>query len=275
MTHTVLVTGATGTVGRHLVDQLLAGGHRVRALTRDPARAALPAGVDVVAGDLADPATLPAAFDGVTAAHLITFDGATYGPLTTGKEITETALRAGVRLVTVLRGDVTASPLEEALDAGGVPCARLAPVEFMSNTLEWAESIRAEGVVRDGFGDVGSSMVHEADIAAVAAVALTGDGHAGREYTLTGPEVLTPRDRVRVLGEVLGRPVRFAEMSRDEVVVRWRSEGYSTEDIEFFLWVRTDPPEAGRTVLPTVPDVTGRPGRTFREWARENAAAFG
>ena len=118
-------------------------------------------------------------------------------------------------------------------------------------------------------------MVHEADIAAVAAVALTAEGHAGRDHWLTGPEVLTAPEKVRVIAETLGRDVRHVELSRDEVVAQWRAQGFSEQDIEFFVMMRTDPPEAGYTVLPTVEEVTGKPARTFAEWVRENAAAFG
>lgn len=272
---TVLVTGATGTVGRPLVEQLLAAGHRVRALTRNPARANLPAGAEVVAGDLADTASLPEAFSGADAAHLIGFGGDEYAPLTNGVEIVDLAVKAGVRKVTVLRGDVTKGPLEEAVEAGGLEWTHLSPVEFMSNTLEWAESVREEGVVREAFADARSAMIHEADIAAVAATALTSDGHAGQDHWLTGPQALTPPEKVRVIGAVLGREVRYIELTRDEVVAEWRRSGYSDEDVEFFLTMRTDPPEAGYTVLPTVEKVTGRPARTFEEWVRENAAAFG
>ncbi|MEU6035564.1 NmrA family NAD(P)-binding protein [Actinomadura sp. NPDC047616] len=91
---TILVTGATGNVGRPLVERLLADGHRVRALTRDPAKANLPAGAEVVAGNLADTASLSAAFDGVSAAHLIGF-GDDYAPLANGPEIMDVAKRAG------------------------------------------------------------------------------------------------------------------------------------------------------------------------------------
>ncbi|MGS2646283.1 NmrA family NAD(P)-binding protein [Streptosporangium sp. LJ11] len=272
---TVLVTGATGTVGRPLVEQLLAAGHRVRALTRNPAKANLPAGAEVVAGDLADTATLPGAFSGVDAAHLIGFSGEDFAPLTNGAEIVDLARKGGVRKVTVLKGDVTKSPLEEAVEAGGLEWTHLAPVEFMSNTLEWAESVRDEGVVREAFAGARSAMIHEADIAAVAATALTADGHAGQEYWLTGPQALTPPEKVRVIGDVLGREVRYIELTGDEVVAEWRRTGYSDEDVEFFLTMRTNPPEAGYTVLPTVEKVTGKPARTFAEWVRENAAAFG
>ncbi|MEU2369382.1 NAD(P)H-binding protein [Streptomyces pseudogriseolus] len=272
---TILVAGATGHVGRPLVEQLLASGHLVRALTRDPGKADLPPGAEAVAGNLADTASLARAFDGVTAAHLIGFDGENHSPLTHGDEIVALAREAGVRRVTVLGGDVEKGPLELAVETSGLEWTRLSPVEFMSNTLEWAESVRTEGVVREAFPGTGSALVHEADIAAVAAVALTEDGHAGREYWLTGPEVLTPPDQVRVIADVLGRKVRYVELSLEERVARWRREGYSDEDIEFFVTMRTDPPEAGRTVLPTVEKVTGRPARTFAAWVRENAAAFG
>jgi Predicted nucleoside-diphosphate-sugar epimerases len=271
----ITVTGATGNVGRHLVAELVAAGHEVRALTRDPAKADLPSGAVAVAGDLTDAAGLTAAFDGADAAHLITFGGDDYAPLADGREIVDLARKGGVRRVTILKGDVEKSPLELAVEESGLEWTALAPVEFMSNALEWAESVRNEGVVREAFPDVRSAMIHEADIAAVAAVALTTDGHAGREYWLTGPEALTPPEKVRTIAQVLGRAVRYVELTRDEIVEQWRQSGFSDEDIEFFLRMRTDPPEASHTVLPTVEQVTGRPPRTFAEWVRENAAAFG
>ncbi|GAA3738819.1 uncharacterized protein YbjT (DUF2867 family) [Spinactinospora alkalitolerans] len=272
---TILVTGATGNVGRPLVERLLAAGHRVRALTRTPEKAGLPAGAEVVAGDLTEAASLSAAFEGVVAAHLISFNGADFAPLANGAEIMDLAKRAGVRRVTVLKEDVAKSPLDEAVEASGLEWTHLMPVEFMSNVLEWAESVRTEGVVREAFAEAKSAMVHEADIASVAATALTGDGHAGREYWLTGPEVLTHPDKVRTIGDVLDRDVRYVELGGDEIVAEWRRSGFSEDDIEFFLAMRTDPPEAGYTVLPTVEEVTGRPARTFAQWVRENAAAFG
>ncbi|WP_253886471.1 NAD(P)H-binding protein [Actinokineospora diospyrosa] len=270
---TILVSGATGNVGRPLVDQLLAAGHSVRALTRDPAKAGLPADVELFQGNLADTASLAAAFAGVTAAHLISF-GDDYAPLSNAPAIVDLALRAGVRKVTVLKGDLEKTELDNAVAASGLEHTYLAPVEFMSNTLEWADQIRASGEVRDAFPTMPSALVHDADIASVAATALTSDGHSGKEYWLTGPEALTAPARVAVLAEVLGRDIRFVELTRDEIVAQWRDEGYGPDDIEFFLTMRTTPPPAGYTPLPTIEEVTGTPARTFARWAQENAHAF-
>jgi uncharacterized protein YbjT (DUF2867 family) len=268
---TILVTGATGNVGRPLTAQLLAGGHRVRAMTRNPAKAELPAGAEVVAGDLGDPASLAAAAAGADAVHLISLEEA----LANAPAIVAALKEAGVRRVTVLKGGTYASPLDEAVTASGLEHTFLSPVEFMSNALEWATSVQAEGVVREGFPESKSAMVHDADIASVAATALTNAGHDGKDYWLTGPEVLTPPEKVRLLGAAIGRELTFIPLTQEEIAAQWRGEGYPEEDIEFFIAMRTDPPEAGYTVLPTVEEVTGRPARTFAEWAREHAAAFG
>lgn len=271
---TILVCGATGNVGRPLVEQLLAGGHQVRALTRNPAGAGLPHGVELFKGNLADTASLAGVFDGVTVAHLISF-GDAYAPLTNGREILEMAKQAGVRAVTVLKGDLGRTDLDEAVEASGLEYTYLAPGEFMSGTVEWADQVREQGAVRDGFAQIRSAMVHEADIAAVAATALTTGGHAGKVYRLTGPEALSAPEKVAVIAEVLGRDVTFVELSRAEIVAQWREQGFSDSDIEFFVTMRTDPPEAGYTPLPTVEEVTGRPARTYAQWVRENAEAFG
>jgi uncharacterized protein YbjT (DUF2867 family) len=272
---TFLVTGATGTVGRHVTAELLRRGVPVRALTRDPASADLPAGVEVVRGDLTDPGSLAAsgALDGVTGLHLITFGGADYTPLGTGPALVEQARAAGVRRLVVLHGGGP-TPVEDAVRASGLAWTVAMPVEFMANALEWADSVRTEDEVREPFADRLSAMVHEADIGAVVAAALTEDGHAGREYLITGPQVLTLRDRTDAIAAARGREVRLVELDPDEAVARWRAEGRPQELIDFLLDVYGDTPVEGRTVTDTVERVTGRPARTFAAWAREHAAAF-
>ncbi|MCE7010433.1 NAD(P)H-binding protein [Kibdelosporangium philippinense] len=271
---TILVTGATGNVGRPLVAQLLADGHGVRALTRDPASANLPSSVEAVKGELTDAASLTAAFDGVMTAHMINFNGVDGSPLTNGDEIMAVAKAAGTSRVTVLKGELTKSPLEEAVEASGLEWTALAPGEFMSNALDWADSIRTEGVAREGFGSFRSAMVHDADIAAVAAAALTRSGHSGKQYMVTGPESLTHGEKVRIISQVLGREITYIEMTKEEAIAKWRGCGYSEEYVAFFLDLMENPVEEATVPQPTVELVTGKPARPFAQWVRENAAAF-
>ncbi|RPK93928.1 MULTISPECIES: NAD(P)H-binding protein [Streptomyces] len=270
---TILVTGATGTVGRRVVEQLLERGEHVRALTRDPARAELPAGVDVVRGDLTDPASLVPALDGVTGLHLITFGGEFFAPLETGAEILGLAGKAGVRRVTVLHGG-GATPMEAAVRASDFAWSVVMPVEFMANALEWAPGIRSDGVVREPFTGRLSAMVHEADIGAVAAAALTEDGHGGQEYLVTGPQVLTVRDKVAAVAAARGADVELVELTEEQALETWRGQGMPEDVIAFLIDVYRDTPPEGRTVLDTVEKVTGRPARTFAQWAEEHADHF-
>ncbi|MFI6691469.1 NmrA family NAD(P)-binding protein [Streptomyces sp. NPDC050433] len=271
-----LVTGATGTVGRQIVLELLSRGHTVRALTRDPSRAGIPDfpdGVEVVRGDLADPASLVPALEGVTGLHLITFDGGGFAALETGPEIVELAAKAGVRRITVLNGGGD-TPLQDAVMAGTVPWTVLMPVEFMANALEWAEGIRAGDRVREPFVGRLSAMVHEGDIGAVAAVALSEDGHGGKSYLITGPEALTIRDKADTLAAARGREIEVVELTEAQAVEQWRSAGQPEEVIGFLLEVYGNTPPEGRTPNGTVEEVTGRPARTFAQWAAEHADAF-
>lgn len=268
---TYVVTGATGTVGRHVVEHLTAAGHQVRAVTRNPAKAALPAGVEVVAGDLRKADTLVPALEGATGLHLINFGGDAL--LDNGAEIVELTAKAGVRRVTVLCGGEPGS-VEAAVAASDLDWTLLQPVEFMSNALDWSETIRTEGVVRDGFPDRLSAMVHESDIGAVAAAVLTSDGHRGKAYVITGPEVLTVPDKVSAIGAAIGRDIEFVALTEEQARDHWRASGYPDEVIEFFIMVFGNTPEVGYTVVPTVQQLTGRPARTFTQWAVENAEAF-
>jgi uncharacterized protein YbjT (DUF2867 family) len=269
----ILVTGATGRVGRYLVEQLHAQGHQVVALTRNPAKANFPAGVEAIAGDMTQPSTFAAALAGVSGLHLINFDGADYAPLQTGAEIIALAEKAGVKRVTVLMvGEKTG--VEEAVENSSLVWTLLQPVEFMTGMLDYAESIRTEGVVRTGFASRKSAIVHEADIAAVAARALTEDGHGGKTYPITGGEVLTPPEMVRIIGDAIGRKIEFIELSEAQAREKWKAQGFPDEVIEYFVWMFGNTPEIGYTVAPTVQQVTGQPPRTLAQWAAEFADSF-
>ncbi|MGI5154023.1 SDR family oxidoreductase [Microbispora sp. CA-102843] len=287
---TILVTGATGTVGRQVVRHLLERGRKVRALTRDPGRAVLPYGVEAAAGDLTDAAGLEAAFDGVTAVHLINF-GVGYRPLTNGRDIVDLAERAGVGKATVL-GGWQEGTLEPAVRASGLEWTFLRPMQFMANFLnDWGESLRTTGRVREPYGDRQSPPVDEYDIGAVAAAVLTQDGHGGRSYHLTGPEVLTARRMVAIIAEATGHDLRFEELTPDQVRREWSVPGRrpplslfrafaeaagadEADLVESLLRMYGTPNEYATRLTDQVEQVVGRPPRTFAQWAAEHARHF-
>ncbi|AGL20450.1 NAD(P)H-binding protein [Actinoplanes sp. N902-109] len=264
----ILVTGATAGVGRLVVAELLALGEtRIRALTVDPMRAALPPQVEVMRGYLGRPAGLTAALAGVDRLYLAPLTG-------TAAEVCRMAAAAGVRRIVDLAGAKGGQwqPIEDAVEACGVPFVHLEPGEFMTNAEIWAPQIRAGTVVRDGFGSAANAPIALRDIAAVAARCLIEDDHEGRSYELTGPESLTRRERVHQIGTALGRDLTYVDLPRDEYVTQltatmgeyaaWYADGIATLV------------EHPQPALPTVATITRRPATTFAAWAQQHAAAF-
>jgi uncharacterized protein YbjT (DUF2867 family) len=272
----IVVTGATGNVGGALVEQLGGSGVPVRGLTRDVSRTGLLAGVEAAEGDLTRPETLGAALDGATALFLMAH-GDVPGVL-------RMARAAGVERVVLLSSNaVEAWPdgvigavhrrAEEAVLESGLGWTFLRPGAFAANALAWAPAIRRDGVVRAPFAHVASPMIHEADIAAVARAVLTGSGHDGRVYTLTGPEALTTGQQVAEIGAALGRDLTYEEITAEqarEVMERQMPPAIAASVLDMLATVT---PDVAR-VLPTVEEVTGAPARTFGEWARDHVDAF-
>ncbi|MFE6617139.1 NmrA family NAD(P)-binding protein [Amycolatopsis sp. NPDC057786] len=265
---TVLVTGATGNTGRHVVAELVRRGEHVRALTRNPSAAKLPAGVELVEGTHTAPETLTDAFEGVTRLHITV----TAGLADVGADLVKRAVDAGVRRMTVVWGGYV-GPTEQAMAESGVEWTRLEPQEFMSNALTWVDSVRADGVVREPF-DLPSAVVHEGDIGAVAATALVEDGHSGKVYNLTGPEALTTSERIAILGSGVGRDIALERITRQQAIDRLLADGVSVADAEYVVGWHSDPPVEARTVVDTIEKVTGRPARTFAQWVAEHADRF-
>jgi uncharacterized protein YbjT (DUF2867 family) len=265
---TTLVTGATGNTGRHVVAELVHRGERVRALTRNPAAAAFPAEVEIVAGTHAAPGELGSALDGVSRLHITV----TAGLADVGPELVRRAVDAGVRRITVVWGGWV-GPVEQAVAESGVEWTRLEPQEFMSNALTWVESVRTEGIVREPY-DFPSALVHEADIGEVAAVALLDEGHAGRAYNLTGPETLTSRERIAILSRAIGRDIAFVPITHEQAVERLMATGVSRADADYVVGWYAAPPDDATTVDDTVEQVLGRSARTFAQWVAEHAGRF-
>ncbi|MCT9930436.1 NAD(P)H-binding protein [Planotetraspora sp. A-T 1434] len=212
-------------------------------------------------------------------------NGGASAHLLSPRDILDVAKAGGIRRVVLLssqgvatrpqsasHGDVGRS-IEDAVRQSGLDWTILRPGGFNSNTYAWAESVRAQRTVAAPFGDVGLPTIDPADVAEVAAATLREDGHAGRIYELTGPALTTPRQQAEALGDALGEPIRFAELTRDEAraqMLRFMPEPV----VETTLAILGEPTPAEQRVSPDVERVLGRAPRTFADWARRNTAAF-
>jgi uncharacterized protein YbjT (DUF2867 family) len=277
----VLVTGATGNVGRQVVSRLLATGTSVRALVREPELAVLPEGAEAVGGDLAQPRTLAGALTGARTVFLIWPFLTTEAAPAVLAAIAQHARRvvylssSGVRdgaghqtdPINQLHAD-----MEHLIEASGLAWTFLRSNTIASNARGWAEQIRTARVVR-GPEIAPTAVVHERDIAAVAVHALTSDAHVGMKHVLTGPQVLSRADQVRAIGEAIGQPTRFEKVPVELARRQMLADGRPPALVEALLASAESRPES-TLITTTVQEVTGSPARTFRSWAEENADLF-
>lgn len=274
----IVVTGATGNVGRTLVRTLAAAGHPVTAVSRhiQDAGADVPAGVRAVAADLGTPAELKDALQGAKALFLLVAGDDPAGVLAQARA-------AGVgRVVLVSSQGVGTRPggayehaerFEHAVAASGLDYTILRSGGLDSNAFAWAEPIRAQRIAPAPFAEVGLPFVDPDDVAAVAAAVLTEDGHTGATYALTGPAPTTPRQRAAAIAEAIGAPVTFVEMSREEAKAQM-TQFMPPAVVEGTLAILGAPTAEEQQVSPDVERVLGRPAAAFGVWAERNAAAF-
>ncbi len=277
----ILVTGATGTVGREVVSQLLATNAQVRALTRNPEAAALPLAVEVVRGDLTTPDTLDKGLDGVDTVFLVWTAAADAAPAAV-----ERIARYAQHIVLLTSPHQTPHPffqqpnplallhaeIEGLIKASGLRWTFLRPGIFAANSLFWwAPQIRVGDVVRWPYASALTAPIHEQDLAAVACRALLETTHDGAEYVLTGPQSLSQLEQVMTIGEVIGRSLRFEEMSPETAR---RELPFPAPALNMLLnaWAAAIGQPA--LITSTVKEVTGKPAQTFRDWATHHAEAF-
>jgi uncharacterized protein YbjT (DUF2867 family) len=264
------------------VSQLLHTGAAVRALTRDPASAGLPGGVDVVRGDLSTPGTLNVGLKGVDAVFLL-WPGLKADLAPAVLDVIGKHARRIVFLSSLgIRDDLAQQPdsinafhadIERLIEQSGLEWTFLRPGGFATNTLWWVPQIRAEGVVRWAYGACARASIHERDIAAVAVRVLTNSGHGGAKYLLTGPQTLTQVDQVQIIGEVISRPLRFEEISPEAMrsqMLTWLPPAVVDGALTYWARLVTEP----EVVSPTVEEVTGAPARSFRDWVSDHAGDF-
>ncbi|MFJ6048861.1 SDR family oxidoreductase [Streptomyces sp. NPDC092307] len=277
----IVVTGATGNVGRPLTQALAAAGEQVTAVSRH--RGQVPDGVRHLSADLAEPALLAPALAGAKALFLL-LSGNLHAPDARPTDIIDLAAASGVRRVVLLSSQGVATRpfgpsrvamrgVEDALRNSGPDWAVLRPGGFASNALAWAESVRARGTVAAPFGDVGVPVVDPADIAAVAAACLLEDRHAGGVYELTGPQVITPRRQTQAIAAALGSPVRFHELTRDEAKAGM-ARFVPIELADDTLDIISAPNPAELRISPDVERVLGRAPHSFDDWVARHVAAF-
>jgi uncharacterized protein YbjT (DUF2867 family) len=277
----IAVTGATGNVGSEVVAALARRGLPTRAVVRDrdTAAASMPAGVEVIQGDLELPESLTPALRGADSVFLL-------GGWSDMPGLLHRVADAGVGHVVLLtsrcviggRTDNAITRMwldaEAAVRESGVPWTFLHPSGYQSNALRWLSQLREGDVVRAPWGDVPVAAIHPGDIAAVAATVFADPAaHAGHAHELSGPEPLTPGDQVATLADVLGRSLRYEPLLGDEV--RAEMAGTTPQPyIEAFFRFYSEGEFDDSRVVATVQELTGRVPRRFEEWARGHAAAF-
>jgi uncharacterized protein YbjT (DUF2867 family) len=282
----ILITGATGRIGSAIVQQLSTGGVHLRALVHSPEKAASIAGpgVEIVGGDLALPHSLEAALHGITRALLVS-------PLDPCQmelqgNFIEAAKRAGPVHIVKISGLGTAleSPvrsgrwhaqIEAHLEASGLPFTHLRPLFFMQNILGFAQAIAQTGEFAAALGAGKVAMIDVRDIAAVAAAALTMDGHTGKAYTITGPEAPSYDDIAKKLSLVTGKPVSYRDVPLAVMQHHFLETGMPEWHVEVQMDFHTALREGSASIVSdTVEAVTGKPPRSFEQFTRDHAALF-
>jgi uncharacterized protein YbjT (DUF2867 family) len=279
----ILVTGVTGNIGREVIAQLQTPNVLVRALSRHPEKAAFADDIEVVPGDLTAPKTLDRALNDVDAIFLVWM-----APGAPAPPVIERIAPRVKRIVFLSSPLRTNHPffqqanvlrhvhagVENLIKKSGTPWTILRPGPFALNCRNWwAPQIRDGDVVRWFHGAAQTAPVHERDIAAVAVRALCHKGHEGRDYVLTGPESLTQREQLAIIGDVIGRNLVFDDVSpdtaRQEVLVAWPAAV-----ADMLLTAYAAAVDRPAFLTSAIEEVTGRPARTFRQWATDHAAEF-
>jgi uncharacterized protein YbjT (DUF2867 family) len=281
----ILVTGSTGLIGSEVVRLLSRTNAPVRAFVRSPSRQEELPGVTWVSGDLSKPETLPAAFAGCTKLFLLT--GNLENAAGLQRNAIAAARQAGVAHVVKLSA-FGASPrsksligrshhqIEQELQESGMAWTMLRPHHFMQNLLGQADNIINDGVVYSSSGDGRIPFIDTRDIAAVAAVSLTQPNHTGQKYVITGSEALSYGQATDILANAIGRPLRFVDEPVDEARARLTKAGQPAWLVDSLLAIAAYQRAGGptETITTVVADLTGKPPRTFAEFARDYTAAF-
>jgi (4-alkanoyl-5-oxo-2,5-dihydrofuran-3-yl)methyl phosphate reductase len=279
----VLITGATGAIGSLVVTRLLERSVHPRVFVRDvdKARRTYDRDVDIAQGDLTDETSLGAALDGVETMFLVNT-----GPDLAARDrsAAQVARRAGVgRIVKLSTLDVEPgvgtgvwhARGEAAIRATGIGFTFVRPSGFMTNALFWARSIKTAGLVRSATGEGKIAFIHPDDIADTVTATLMTPECNQESLPISGPTALSYADMTAIIGEVIGRPLRFEPMTEEEARTHLMASGDPPESVDYHLSIfRAIRQGRMGIVTDTIRRVLGRPPLSFRQWVEENAAEF-
>jgi len=267
----ILITGATGTVG-HVLVPLLKDKAQVTVLTRGPSVSGLPAGVKIVRGDLRGPDALAAVLDWYDAVFLVWPFADDHGLGDLVDLIADRARRVVYLSSAALRDHE--AQVEQLIKEGGLEWTFLRPRSFASNALRWAEEIRSGQPVKEAFAAAGMAIVDPRDVASVAQRVLREDGHTGAAYELTGPEILSKTDQVRIIGETIGRATRLEEISVDTARRQMLGMGWPAGAVDEVLEAQAGLVYQPDAITPTIEAVLGERPHTFRSWVSDHIYHF-
>ena len=276
---TYLITGASGSVGRSIVAQLLGQGHNVRVVTRDRHRA--PKGVEIIEGDFTQGQLPREAFNDVRKVFIFPAQPGVARHL---KQLKQAGIEHAVVLSSLAaamnherdRDSISAlhhGAIERSVAESGIPFTFLRPGNFANNLLFWAKTIQASDTVFAPFPNSAQTTIHEADVAGVAVAALTGEGHEGKIYPMTGPESLTRVEQLQTIGAAIGRTLHLREISA-QTFEQEMQKFIPRPIIKMLLDYWSDTVTAPDEILPTVKELTGKNARPLAEWAKDHAHDF-
>jgi (4-alkanoyl-5-oxo-2,5-dihydrofuran-3-yl)methyl phosphate reductase len=280
----ILITGATGNIGTELVKNLVSKRIPIRVITRDEKKIAhLGPEVERVIGDRHDPSVVQRAIQNVEKVFVIAalFDD----DHEADRLLIKKAQDAGVRQIVLIssstvhleKNNIGALHRQKELlvEKSGIPWTFLRPGGFMSNALQWVDTVKSQGKVFNPTADGKFAPISPADIAAVAALALTSSGHEGKAYDLMGAQLLSTHDQVRILSKVIGSPVECIDIPTEVAAGRMKTSGLPETLVEGLrdLWIRVRNGE-NTFYANDVERLTGQPAQTFETWCHEHRSAF-
>jgi len=275
----IVVTGGTGNVGSGVVRRLIDSNEEIRLFVRNPAKAAQFEGkAEIATGDFDDQGSVRAALAGADKAFMLTMNPQHEADFIAAAQ--DTGLKHLVMLSSggvpfgVASGPLHA-PGESVLKQSSLDWTILRPWEFMSNSLWWAETIRSQSSIFEPTGDGKTALIDPEDISAVAARVLTSEGHEGKTYELTGPEVLTRADMAERISAAIGKQIHFVNIPPEAYREQMTKMGVPEFILGPALAYQAMVNEGKLAVLyPDVLNVLGRPAGTYVNWLATHAAAF-